>query len=251
MTQAHQLRRRRHSTPQPCSTCSVRERSLCSSVPAGVHRSIDKLALTRGEALVHEDARFDAVCVVQSGVLVGSKMLSDGRRQVIGLFYPGDVIHRDPNRPGDGRADISIEAATPAHVCRYARGEVIRLAERHAGLARHLRRLTERELQATHDLMLVLSRASARERVAYFLLRLSQRAQERAEPATPVWLPISRQTIGDHLGLTTETASRVLSRFRQDGLIRQTAHADDVHLCDMTGLQQVAGLHLESVARPT
>ena len=247
MEKVQERRQRRADRLPQCSECPVRNRTLCRSVPSGRLRSLDKTTLARGEVLVREDDRFDAVCVVALGVLVGSKMLSDGRRQVIGLFYPGDVIHPTPTRPGGETADVSVEAATPAQVCRYGRGELLQLAERHGGLARHLLQLTERELQHTHDLMLVLSRASARERVAYFLLRLSRRAQERAEPATPIWLPISRQTIGDHLGLTMETASRVLSRFRRDGLIQQAGHAGYVHLRDIAGLQQAAGLHLDHV----
>lgn len=227
----------RQTPMPPCNLCPVRHRTICRDLtPHAKGGAPDKLVLRRGELLTYDGDALESVTVVFSGLLIGYKMLADGRRQVVELFYPGDVVCDEA-----GHAAFTVEAATDAALCRYKRRQLAEQAPNAGTLSRHLLQITERELFAAYDLMLTLSRGGARERVAFLLLRLSAAAQARGERASPVWLPLSRETIGDYLGLTMETTSRVLSGFRRDGLIAQGNQDDWIELRDRRMMQQLAG----------
>lgn len=230
--------------PPSCATCSLRAHTICRSLSFDKRQSDnfrpDKATLRRGEILVHEDDPMDTVTVVYQGLLFGYKMLADGRRQIVELFFPGDVM-----RDEAGRAAFTVEAATDTGVCRYPRSQLAKRSSNASALSRHLMQITERELFAAHELMLTLSRSAARARIAFLLLRLSAAAQARGERASPIWLPLSREAIGDHLGLTMETTSRVLSGFRRDGLIAQGGQDDWIELRDCRTLQELAGRNID------
>jgi CRP/FNR family transcriptional regulator len=75
------------------------------------------------------------------------------------------------------------------------------------------------ELAAAQDQIVLLGRKTAKERVASFLISLSDRAVKRRRPATPLDIPMSRTDIADYLGLTTETVSRTLTQLRRARVI--------------------------------
>ena len=87
--------------------------------------------------------------------------------------------------------------------------------------------------------LLLLGRKTAHERVATFLTMLSRRAEERGLPGNPIDVPMSRDDIGDFLGLTTETASRTFSRLRKDGLIGGDKDRR-IEILDEEGLSDIA-----------
>lgn len=241
MASHRQRKAARQAQLPPCDLCPLRHRTVCRDLtPDERGCAPDKLILRRGEVFTYDGDPLDSLTVVFSGLLIGYKMLADGRRQVVELFFPGDVVCEET-----GRASFTVEAATDAALCRYLHSQLAEQTPNHGALSRHLLQITERELFAAHDLMLTLSRGDARERVAFLLLRLSAAAEARGERASPIWLPLSRETIGDHLGLTMETTSRVLSGFRRDGLIAQGNHDDWIELRDRRALQQLAGREVD------
>jgi CRP/FNR family transcriptional regulator, nitrogen fixation regulation protein len=139
---------------------------------------------------------------VVTGAVRTYKILSDGRRQVGSFYLPGDVF-------GLEFADehtLSAEAVTDVKVLVVKRGALAVLANRHAGISRELCALTARELRRVQDRILLLIK-SAQERVASFLLEMS----ERSPAGDCIELPMSRQDIADYLGLTIETVSRTLT----------------------------------------
>jgi CRP/FNR family transcriptional regulator len=100
------------------------------------------------------------------------------------------------------------------------------------------------ELDAARDWMLLLGRKSAREKVASFLMILARRAAEldkrsvRDRAAFPI--PLSREAIAEHLGLTIETVSRQLTALRKDGII-ELLGARSVSVTDHDALAELAG----------
>jgi CRP/FNR family nitrogen fixation transcriptional regulator len=138
------------------------------------------------------------------------KMLIDGRRQITAFYLPDDIFGLES---GDEYVS-SAEATIDARVLVIKRSVVVSIAERDCEMANQLWMLTNRELQRArlHALLLV---KSAPERVASFLLEMAARIQSGDE----VELPMSRQDIADHLGLTIETVSRMLSQFEQTSAI--------------------------------
>jgi CRP/FNR family transcriptional regulator, nitrogen fixation regulation protein len=130
------------------------------------------------------------------------KILSDGRRQVGGFYLPGDIF-------GLEFADehtLSAEAISDAKVLVVKRSALNSLAGRDAAVAHQLFALTGRELCRVQDRILLLIK-SAQERVASFLLEMSERAAHN----NTIELPMPRQDIADYLGLTIETVSRTLT----------------------------------------
>ncbi len=160
------------------------------------------MAYPRNSEIFGENEPADYLYKVVSGSVRTYKILSDGRRQVGGFYLPGDIF-------GLEFADehtLSAEAITDAKVLVIKRSALTALARHDASVAQQLFTLTGRELHRVQDRILLLIK-SAQERVASFLLEMSERASQN----NTIELPMSRQDIADYLGLTIETVSRTLS----------------------------------------
>jgi CRP/FNR family transcriptional regulator len=107
------------------------------------------------------------------------------------------------------------------------------------GLQRQFHKVMSREIVREHGVMLLLGTMRAEERLATFLLNLSQRFTARGYSASEFNLRMTREEIGSYLGLKLETVSRAFSRFQEDGLIGvQQKH---IHIRDVAGLRNVMG----------
>jgi CRP/FNR family transcriptional regulator len=113
----------------------------------------------------------------------------------------------------------SAEAIEPLELCRFPRKKLEALLVELPRLERRLLGETAHELAAAQDQMLLLGRKTARERLASFLISLSQRAVKRHRLASPLDVPMSRSDMSDFLGLTIETVSRTLTQLRKARLI--------------------------------
>lgn len=156
----------------------------------------------RNMEIFGENESADYLYKVISGVVRTYKILSDGRRQIGGFYLPGDIF-------GLEFADehtLSAEAITNAKVLVVKRSALRALSSRNTSIAHELFALTGRELRRVQDRILLLIK-SAQERVASFLLEMS----DRSSGGNAIDLPMSRQDIADYLGLTIETVSRTLS----------------------------------------
>jgi CRP/FNR family transcriptional regulator len=99
--------------------------------------------------------------------------------------------------------------------------------------------MASHELAAAQEQMLLLGRKTAKEKIASFLLTLSQRAVQRGQRANPISVPMSRTDIGDYLGLTTETVSRTFTQLKNGQLI-SLLPANKVELSDLDGLTEIS-----------
>jgi len=106
-------------------------------------------------------------------------------------------------------------------------------------LQRHLHAVLAREIVRDHGVMMLLGSMRAEERLAVFLLNLSQRFTVRGYSHSEFYLRMTREEIGSYLGLKLETVSRVFSRFQESGLIAvQQKH---VRIIDIPGLRRLVG----------
>lgn len=206
-----------------CSLCAVRDRAICTALtPAARDQSAaDRRTeiLERGQTLVWEGADPPLAGIVVEGVLKLSISLSDGREQIVGLVYPADFI----GGPFGSRSQFSVTALSDSRVCVFSQSGFDRILADQPELARRLLQHTLEELNRTRRWMLLLGRKTARERIATFLLEMSQRLAESDPSSQPPLdrfeLPVDRQQIADLLGLTIETVSRQLSQMRDLGAI--------------------------------
>lgn len=224
-----------------CETCNVRRFTFCGALAAQELVDVEAISLQVGVAphttIINEGDEATYVYNVTSGAGMSFKLMSDGRRQVTGFLFPGDFIGLSAR----GAYAYSVDAIRPMTLCRFTRNELATLCQRHAGLEQRMFGMVTDELALAQDQMLLLGRKHARERVASFLLRLSERQAERGQAEDPVDLPMTRADIADYLGLTTETVSRTMTKMHREGLI-EIAKPDRVHLKDREAVGKVAGI---------
>lgn len=221
-----------------CAACPVRHLAVCSALDGEEMNRLNALLtsveLSRGDPLIDEGEPADHVFNLTAGTLKLYRLLSDGRRQITGFLFPGDFL---------GLADrldytCSAEAVTEVTLCRFPRKNLEKLFKEIPHMEGRLLGMARTELAESQDHMLLLGRKSAKERIASFLMMLSDRAVRRGLGANPVSVPMSRNDIGDFLGLTTETVSRTITSLKRAGIIA----TDTDRKISITDMQTLADL---------
>jgi len=216
----------------PCGTCAVRDRAICNVLTGPGAREL--AAITRhvsyepGQIIVAESESREIVGTITSGVIKLTKALSDGREQIVGLLFPSDFLGRV--RAGESR--VYAEAVTKVDVCVFHAARFRELNERYPDLKANIYERALNEIDAAREWMVLLGRKTAEEKVATFLVMLAERAKLAAclhEPDTDslvFTLPMSRADMADYLGLTIETVSRQVTRFKTSGVVRMLSGRD-------------------------
>ena len=187
------------------------------------------------ETLFHEgdDARF--FYEVVDGILCNYRSLADGRRQVISFAYPGDLI----GLGNSATCQFTSEALCPSCVHRISRDALLQRSNGAGDSVYRLFELASVELANMQEHQLLLGRKSATEKIATFLLALADRHCKGSVQPPRIHLPMTRADIADFLGLTLETVSRTLSKFRVMGVI-DLPHATTVVIHDRETLEDLA-----------
>jgi CRP/FNR family nitrogen fixation transcriptional regulator len=168
------------------------------------------MSFSRNTEIYGENEPADYLYKVVSGTVRTYKIFDDGRRQIGGFYFAGDVFGLELGEAHQ----FSAEAVDNCVVLLVKRSALVALADRNGDTARQLWSFTARELQRVRAHMLLLIK-SAEERVACFLLEMA----DRLSTAESVELPMSRQDIADYLGLTIETVSRTLTHLEAKAAI--------------------------------
>lgn len=232
----------------PCTGCEARRVALC-----GVLDCTDLTALrcmggtqglSPGQALFHQGDTARNVYNITRGAIRLTKLLADGRRQVMGFMFPGDFLGITL---GDEHA-FTAEALSDTSLCRFPRTRFDAFVEEHPTLERELFRKAAHELAAAQAQMLLLGRKSAAERLASFFLELAGRRDRlTGAPSLFVDLPMCRSDIADYLGLTKETVSRLLAQLKGQRLLR-LEELNRVELLNLPALAQLADGGAEPIA---
>jgi len=173
--------------------------------------------LQPGEHVYRAGDRFSSIYAVRSGALKAYRMSSDGTEQVTGFYFPGEVFGME----GIGQnchAGAAVALETSA-ICEIPFERLEELSARIPSLQRHCFSLMGQEIVQDQQLITLLGKNSAEQRVGALLLGISSRNARRKLSATALRLPMSRIDIGNYLGLTIETVSRVLNRFQKAGVL--------------------------------
>jgi CRP/FNR family transcriptional regulator len=205
-----------------CSNCSLRE--LC--LPAGLDQreleSLDKLVnrrrpVKRGDYLYRAGSELHSLFAIRTGFMKSCVLHDDGREQVAGFHMPGDIMGLDAISMNQHTCDaIALE---DSDVCEIPFTVLETLSREVPSLQQHFHRIMSREIVHDHGVMLLLGSMRAEERLAAFLLNLSQRFSARGYSASEFNLRMTREEIGSYLGLKLETISRALSRFQDEKII--------------------------------
>lgn len=234
----------RHLEPlpagHPCQGCEVRSLTLCAVLDAEHLARLKTLGwtlkLAAGQSLFHEGDPATRVFTLTRGTLKLYKLLADGRRQVTGFLQPGDFLGISV----DDEHAFSAEALEDSILCWFPRSRFDDFVDEHSAMERELYRMAAHELAAAQQQFVLLGRKTATERLASFLLLLSERVgRGRPERCGTVRLPMSRSDIADYLGLTKETVSRVISALKRDRIVRLDS-LDVVEILDRGRLELVS-----------
>lgn len=192
------------------------------------------MRVRRDEALFQEGDAVPHYYKVVSGSLRSFKLLPDGRRHISDFFFAGDFIGVEAL----GSHGSTTEAVSNATLVRYDRRQIDLLIARSPRVGQFLLNRLCADLSEARARMLLLSRMSARERLARFLLRVG--ARSRRGDCDTISLPMTRSDIGDYLGLTAETVCRTFAELKSAGLIEAlSSHEPRVlNYKDLTALAQ-------------
>ncbi|WP_137166891.1 fumarate/nitrate reduction transcriptional regulator Fnr [Salinimonas lutimaris] len=205
-----------------CQNCSFSHLCLPVALNKTEIESLDdiverKKPLHKGDALLHAGDTFRSLYAVRSGSFKSFISDTDGEEQIISFHFPGDIIGFDALR--DGRHASYTQALETAMVCELPYNTLDEMSVTFPKLRQQIMSFMSAEIKQEQDMMMLLNRRTAEERLIYFLAQLSKRFEERGFSHRQFNLSMTRNEIGNYLGLTVETISRLLTRFQKDKII--------------------------------
>ena len=211
-----------------CSTCAFSDACLSQGFDKAslgeLHVLVEHIGpLPEGQHIFREGEEFTAIAAVRAGTVKTYVVDADGREQVLGFFLPGEVIGL--NAIHHARYPCNAMALDTVMLCRFSFPKMALLASRLPGLQQQLFRLLSEDIGKA---ALLAGDYAADERMAAFLVSLSRRYQRRGFSAQQFNLTMSRTDMANYLRLASETVSRVLRRFRDEGLIRVERRALEI-----------------------
>jgi CRP/FNR family transcriptional regulator len=192
--------------------------------------------LQKNNHLYREGDNFQSVFAVRSGSVKAYRTTDDGREQVTGFYFPGEILGMD-GISNNAHAS-SAKALETASVCEIPFTSLEKLSASMPLLQRHFFQLMSREITEDQQLITLLSKSSADGRIAAMLLSVSMRNARRKLSATQFRLSMSRVDIGNYLGLTVETVSRVFSRLQKLEVL--SVENKEIEILDVDALRAIA-----------
>lgn len=230
-----------HDKRVSCGNCRLN--AIC--LPISLHiDDIDRLngivqrgkPLQKGEYLYRASDVFDSVFAIRSGAVKAVSISDKGDEQVTGFYLPGEVVGMD------GLANNvytnSVIALETASVCEIPFNRLEELSLQIPTLQRHFFQLMSREITQDQQVITLLSKGSAEARIASLLLSISARNGRRNLSTSEFILPMSRTDIGNFLGLTIETVSRIFTRLQKSNVIN--VDKKEIAIVDIDALRNIA-----------
>lgn len=211
-----------HDKRVSCGNCRLN--TICLPITFHVD-DIDRLndiiqrgrPLQKGEYLYRANDTFQSVFAIRSGAVKALTLSDNGSEQITGFYLPGEVVGMDGI--ADNRYTNSVIALETSSVCEIPFSRMEDLSLQIPSLQRHFFQLLSREITQDQHIIALLSKSSAETRIAALLLSISSRNSRRQLSATQFHLPMSRTDMGNFLGLTIETVSRIFSRLQKQGIL--------------------------------
>ena len=198
-----------------------------------------KRILKRGQILYRAGEEFTCVYAIRSGSVKTYISTDDGRLQITGFHIPGELLGL--NAMDDKRYNCEAMALETTSVCEISLDCFEELARQVPSVHYQMLRLMSKEIKLNQELMLLLGKKNAEERLATYLLALSRRFGLRNYSPTRFTLSMSRGDIGDYLGIAEETVSRIFTRFQDEGVV--TTERRHIVLNDLKRLGAIACQH--------
>ena len=221
-----------------CSSCSLSELCLPHGMSGHDMDELDKIVRRQqpfqpGQHIFRAGDHSHSMFAVRSGALKSYCTTENGDEQVLGFTLPGELVGLDGMSDGIyGSSSVVLETAS---VCELPYNDLEEMCNTLHGLNRQMMRVVSKEISADQSMLLLLGKRTAEEKLAAFLLSLSARYKSRSLSASEFNLPMSRQDIGNYLGLAIETVSRLFAQFQKKNLL--TVNRRQIVLVDMPTLR--------------
>ncbi|NNJ92793.1 MAG: fumarate/nitrate reduction transcriptional regulator Fnr [Gammaproteobacteria bacterium] len=189
----------------------------------------------RNDYLFREGDTFKGIYAVKTGSIKTYISREDGSDQVLGFHLPGEIIGLDAIETGSHGCTAKVLETTAVCLIPYEKLE--KLSVEIPSLQHQMFRLMSREITNESNMLILLGKRNADERLATFLLSLSQRYKQRGFSATEFNLSMSRNEIGNYLGLAVETVSRLFTRFQDEGILK--VERKHIELLDLEALKGI------------
>ena len=232
-----------HNYQVNCGNCRLNSICLPLALESDDIEQLDNIIqrskpLQKNQHLYREGDEFQSVYAVRSGTLKAYKTTDDGREQVTGFYFPGEILGMDGI--SNNTHASSAKSLETAAICEIPFSSLEKLSAIMPSLQRHFFQLMSREITEDQQLITLLSKNSADERVASLMLSISTRNARRKLSATQFRLPMSRVDIGNYLGLTVETVSRVFSRMQKMDIL--CVDNKEIEILDIESLRSMANI---------
>jgi CRP/FNR family transcriptional regulator, anaerobic regulatory protein len=206
-----------------CAICRLRSFCLPGHAIEAEALHVNRLIhfrkrVSRGQLLFHANAPLSSLYAVRSGFFKTTLVSREGEDQITGFLMLGDTLGLDAI--GTDRHTLNAQAVEDSEICvmpfESFKTTLLHVPE----FQKQFYRLMGQEINRVQHRSMLLARGRAEERIADFLLDLSFRYQARGYSGLEFHLKVTREEIGNYLGLTLETVSRIFSRFQKQGIIR-------------------------------
>jgi CRP/FNR family transcriptional regulator len=229
-------------TQPHCQTCALNALCLPLSLNDNDMDRLDDIIrrgrpIQKGTLLFQQGEPFQSVYAVRTGALKTYTIAASGEEQITGFHLASEIIGLSGY--DSGTYPLTAKALETTTVCEIPISQLDQLSDELPDLRRQLMRNMSGEIRHDQNMMMLLSKKNAEERIASFLVDISERFVRRGFSHTQYRLSMSRVDISNYLGLAVETVSRVFTRFQKNELI--ATQGKEITLLDAKTLYQMAG----------
>lgn len=176
-----------------------------------------RITLGRGDHLYRMGGKFRSVFAVRTGSLKTYTLSENGAEQITGFHFPSELVGLDAITKR--LHPSAVQALETTTLCELPYERLEALIQVRSSVRQQFIRLMSKEVLANSEHITLLGKKDAKARLATLLLRFARRFEQRGFSAREFHLSMSRSDIGNHLGLSTETVSRLFTGFQRLGLI--------------------------------
>ena len=227
--------------PVLCQSCEARHQGICGAMTPeqllAISKHTRRVRREAGQEIMADAMPIASYANVLKGVVKLTKVLEDGRQQVVGLQFAPDLL----GRPFASESRVTAETASDVELCMIPKAALEALMSAGGPVEHRIMMQALRELDEARDWMVTLGRKTAAEKVASFLYLLATHIDPTEEEALVTFdLPLSRADMADFLGLTIETVSRQLTKLKT-GKVIEIANYRHVTIADLAQLRLRCG----------
>ncbi len=225
-----------------CESCGVRALCLPVSLDGEALSLMDDLVkrrapLKKGDYLFRTGDKFKSLFAIQYGSMKSYGLTIDGKEQVTGFHLTGEVLGMDAI--DEDVHHCNAVALEKTEICELPFSALEHLQNEVPSLQHDLNCIMSREIRRDHHMLLMLGSTTVEQRMARFLLNLYERLQKRGAENNILNLSMTRQDIGNYLGVAFETVSRQLAHMQDEGILEIKNR--NIHLLDVDRLEAIAG----------